>query len=109
MSPRGWAVLTLAGLVVTLVVASALLIPWHRPPAPRADQLAALRDLPVDQVARGRAFHAALRPAGYTALVVGLLVALALGLTPLGSRLVELVGRPSAATGPPRRCSAGWP
>ncbi|SCL37680.1 STE24 endopeptidase [Micromonospora rhizosphaerae] len=94
MSPRGWAVLTLAGLVVTLVVASALLIPWHRPPAPRADQLAALRDLPVDQVARGRAFHAALRPAGYTALVVGLLVALALGLTPLGSRLVELVGRP---------------
>ncbi|MGC1210669.1 MAG: M48 family metallopeptidase [Micromonospora sp.] len=94
MSPRGWAVLTLAGLVVALVVAGAVLIPWHRPPAPRADQLAALRALPVDQVARGRSFHAALRPAAYSALAVGLLVALVLGLTPLGSRLVELAGRP---------------
>ena len=72
----------------------ALLGSVDRPPAPRADQLAALRDLPADQVARGRAFHAALRPGGYAALAVGLLVALALGLTPLGSRLVELVGRP---------------
>ncbi|MEU8192136.1 M48 family peptidase, partial [Micromonospora carbonacea] len=44
MTPRGWAVLTLAGLTVALVVAVALLVPWHRPPAPRADQLAALRD-----------------------------------------------------------------
>ncbi|WP_319458759.1 M48 family metallopeptidase [Micromonospora sp. RTP1Z1] len=94
MSPRGWAVLTLAGLAVALVVAGALLIPWSRPPAPRADQLAALRSLPVDQVTRGRAFHAALRPGGYGALAVGLAVALLLGLTPLGSRLVELAGRP---------------
>ncbi|WP_446216129.1 M48 family metallopeptidase [Micromonospora sp. IBHARD004] len=94
MSPRGWAVLTLAGLAVTLIVVAALLIPWSRPPAPRADQLAALRSLPVDQVTRGRAFHAALRPGGYGALAVGLAVALLLGLTPLGSRLVELAGRP---------------
>ncbi|MEU4400198.1 M48 family metalloprotease [Micromonospora orduensis] len=94
MTPRGWALLTLAGLTVALVVVAALLIPWHRPPAPRADQLAALRDLPAEQVARGREFRSALRPGGYTALAVGLLVALALGLTPLGSRLVELVGRP---------------
>ncbi|SCG62803.1 M48 family metallopeptidase [Micromonospora inositola] len=94
MTARGWAVLTLAGLVVALLVAGALLIPWHRPPAPRADQLAALRSLPVDQVTRGRAFHAALRPGGYGALAVGLAVALLLGLTPLGSRLVELAGRP---------------
>ncbi|WP_433550918.1 M48 family metallopeptidase [Micromonospora zamorensis] len=94
MTPRGWALLTLAGLTVALVVLAALLIPWHRPPAPRADQLAALGDLPAEQVARGREFRAALRPGGYTALAVGLLVALALGLTPLGSRLVELVARP---------------
>ncbi|MEU5905564.1 M48 family metallopeptidase [Micromonospora sp. NPDC047467] len=94
MTPRGWALLTLAGLTVALVVIAALLIPWHRPPAPRADQLAALRDLPAEQVARGREFRAALRPGGYAALAVGLLIALALGLTPLGSRLVELVGRP---------------
>ncbi|MEU1360656.1 M48 family metallopeptidase [Micromonospora zamorensis] len=94
MTPRGWALLTLAGLTVALVVLAALLIPWHRPPAPRADQLAALGDLPAEQVAKGREFRAALRPGGYTALAVGLLVALALGLTPLGSRLVELVARP---------------
>ncbi|MER7332007.1 MULTISPECIES: M48 family metallopeptidase [unclassified Micromonospora] len=94
MSPRGWAVLSLVGLTLALVVAAALLIPWHRPPAPRADQLAALGDLPADQVARGREFRSALRPAGWAALGVGLLVAMALGLTPLGSRLVELAGRP---------------
>ncbi|NES29582.1 M48 family metalloprotease [Micromonospora terminaliae] len=94
MTPRGWAVLTLAGLAVALLVAGALLVPWSRPPAPRADQLAALRALPVDQVARGRAFHGALRPAGWSALVVGLVVALLLGLTPVGGRLVELAGRP---------------
>ncbi|MET8122217.1 M48 family metalloprotease [Micromonospora sp. NPDC005189] len=94
MTPRGWALLTLAGLTVALLVIAALFIPWHRPPAPRADQLAALRDLPAEQVAKGREFRAALRPGGYTALAIGLLVALALGLTPLGSRLVELVGRP---------------
>ncbi|MFG1917663.1 M48 family metallopeptidase [Micromonospora sp. NPDC048898] len=94
MTPRGWALLTLAGLTVALVVIAALFIPWHRPPAPRADQLAALRDLPAEQVVKGREFRAALRPGGYAALAVGLLVALALGLTPLGSRLVELVGRP---------------
>ncbi|NJP33470.1 M48 family metallopeptidase [Micromonospora thermarum] len=94
MSPRGWAVLTLAGLLVALAVVAAVLIPWQRPPAPRADQLAALRDLPAEQVARGREFRAALRPGGWAALGIGLLVALALGLTPLGSRLVELAGRP---------------
>ncbi|WP_328652787.1 M48 family metalloprotease [Micromonospora sp. NBC_00330] len=94
MTPRGWALLTLAGLTLALVVLAALLIPWHRPPAPRADQLAALGDLPAEQVAKGREFRAALRPGGYAALAVGLLIALALGLTPLGSRLVELVGRP---------------
>ncbi|MEU4773337.1 M48 family metallopeptidase [Micromonospora sp. NPDC023644] len=94
MSPRGWALLTLAGLTLALLVAAALLIPWHRPPAPRADQLAALGDLPADQVARSREFRSALRPAGWAAIAIGLLVALLLGLTPLGSRLVELAGRP---------------
>ncbi|MEU4334068.1 M48 family metallopeptidase [Micromonospora lupini] len=94
MTPRGWALLTLAGLTVALLVTAALFIPWHRPPAPRADQLAALRDLPAEQVAKGREFRAALRPGSYAALAVGLLIAVVLGLTPLGSRLVELVGRP---------------
>jgi STE24 endopeptidase len=84
----------LGGLAVALLVAAVLLVPWHRPPAPRADQLDALRDLPQEQVRKGREFHSALRPGSYGAMLLGLAVTLALGLTPLGSRLVELVGRP---------------
>jgi STE24 endopeptidase len=94
MTPRLWAVVTLAGLALAIAVAAAVLIPWHRTPAPRADQLAALAALPREQVERGRAFHAAVRPSSYGAMAVGLLAALALGLTPLGARLVEAVGRP---------------
>jgi STE24 endopeptidase len=94
MSPRAWALVALGGLLVALVVATALLVPWHRPPAPRADQLAALRDLPPDDVARGKALAAELRPSRYGAMLVALAIALLLGLTPLGARLVELAGRP---------------
>ncbi|GAB1645940.1 M48 family metallopeptidase [Krasilnikovia sp. MM14-A1259] len=94
MTPRLWAACALAALVVALIVAAALTVPWHRPPAPRADQLAALREFPPEQVARARAFHAQLRPGTYGALVLGLVAALVLGLTPLGARLVELAGRP---------------
>ena len=92
MTPRSWAVCALALLVLGVLVAAALTIPWHRPPAPRADQLAALRSLPQDQVARARAFHSELRPATYTALGVSLVVTLVLGLTPLGARLVGAFG-----------------
>ncbi|MFC4105493.1 M48 family metalloprotease [Micromonospora zhanjiangensis] len=92
--PRAWAAVTLGVLVLALLVVAVLLVPWGRPPAPRADQLAALRDLPAAEVARGRAFHAALRPGGYGATLIGLLLALLLGLTPLGGRLVGLVARP---------------
>lgn len=85
--------LTLAALVIAIAVAAALLVPWTRPPAPRTDQLAALGELPAETVAEGRAFRAAMRLPSYTSLLVGLVVALGLGLTPAGARLVELVGR----------------
>ena len=94
MTPRGWAVCTLGVLAVALVVLAAVLIPWHRPPAPRADQLAALGQLPREQVDRARAFHAELRPGSYGSLAIGLVGALLLGLTPLGAKLVTLAGRP---------------
>jgi STE24 endopeptidase len=94
MGPRGWAAVTLGALVVGVIVVAVVRVPWAAPPAPRADQLDALRDLPADAVARGRAFRAALRPGSYGSLALGLLAALILGLTPLGARLVELVGRP---------------
>ena len=94
MTPRIWAVCVLAVLVVGVAAVAAVTIPWHRPPAPRADQLAALGQLPHDQVSRARAFHSELRPGSYSAMAAGLILALVLGLTPLGARLVELVGRP---------------
>lgn len=94
ISPRGYALGALVTLVTALVVFAVFKVPWTSPPAPEADQVAALRSLPVDAVARGRAFQAELRPSGYAGLLLGLAVALALGLTPLGARLVELVARP---------------
>src|SRR5262245_12053037 len=94
MGSRGWAAVTLGALVVALIIVAAVRVPWSAPPAPRADQLDALRDLPADAVARGRAFHATLRPGSYGALLLGLVVALILGLTPVGARVVEAVGRP---------------
>jgi STE24 endopeptidase len=94
MTPRWWATAALVALLAALALVTALRVPWDSPPAPRADQVAALRELPADAVARGRAFHAALRPGTYGALVIGLVAALALGLTPLGAALVRLAGRP---------------
>ncbi|GAA2517681.1 M48 family metallopeptidase [Pilimelia columellifera] len=94
MTSRNWAVVTLAVLLVALAVAVALLTPWQRPPAPRADQLAALRDLPAAEVARGREFAASLRPARYGSLLLALVVALILGLTPLGAAVVTWAARP---------------
>ncbi|ROP29285.1 M48 family metallopeptidase [Couchioplanes caeruleus] len=94
MTPRLWAACTLGVLLVALIVYAAVTVPWQRPPAPRADQIAALAELPADRVARAREFHSALRPGAYGGLAIGLLGALLLGLTPLGSRLVSWAGRP---------------
>jgi STE24 endopeptidase len=94
LTPRLWAALTLAVLAVAIIVVALVRVPLTSPPAPRADQLAALRELPADAVARGRAFHAALRLPSYLSLALGLVISLILGLTPLGARLVEAVGRP---------------
>jgi STE24 endopeptidase len=93
MTSRFWAAAVLAVLLIALIAVAAALIPWHRPPAPRADQLAALGQLPSEQVAKARAFHSALRPPVYAGLAAGLLAALVLGLTPLGAAVVSAVGR----------------
>ncbi|MEV6301040.1 M48 family metallopeptidase [Actinoplanes sp. NPDC051861] len=92
MMTRGWAIGAFVVLLAALAVFALVTIPWHRAPAPRADQLAALGELDPERVARGREFHAALRPGNYLGMALGLLVALVLGLTPAAARLVEWTG-----------------
>jgi STE24 endopeptidase len=91
---RGSAALVLVVLVAAIVLLAVLFVPWDRPPAPRADQLAALAELPAEQVDRGRALRAALRLPSYGSLLLGLAVALGLGLTRAGAWLVDAVARP---------------
>ncbi len=88
-----WAAVTLGVLVLITGAVAAVRVPWSAPPAPRADQLAALADLPPEAVAQGKAFRIALRPGSYGALVAGVAVALVLGLTPLGAGIVAAIGR----------------
>jgi STE24 endopeptidase len=81
------AVVTLAVLLVCLAVACWLAVPWS--PLPGASLVPdAARDFTAAERAREAAFHAAVRPPAYASLVVGLLVAVVVGLTPLGARLV---------------------
>jgi len=94
VTPRGWALLTLVALGITLAVAAASLVPWRVPRPTGAERASALRNLPGGMVARGRALHAALRPSTYGALLSGLVVPLLLGFTPAGARLVAWVAKP---------------
>ncbi|MEV0650901.1 M48 family metallopeptidase [Phytomonospora sp. NPDC050363] len=84
-----------AVLLLILVAAAVVLIPWQHPPTPsRSAQLAALAEIPASAVAKGKEFAAATRPGGYLSMAAGLIAALVLGLTPLGARLVAACGRP---------------
>jgi STE24 endopeptidase len=94
MSPRGVAAVTLAVLLVGLGVATAVTTPWR----PLGDVSAADRvaprvagDFTPQEVATSEQLLHRSRPPAYLGLAVGLLVVLALGLTPLGSGLVEQV------------------
>jgi STE24 endopeptidase len=92
VTSRAWAIVILVVLVAVFVAVTAWTIPWRERPPSRADQLDALGDMPAEQVARGRAFSAARRPATYASMLVGLAVLLALGLTTAGSHVVAAVG-----------------
>jgi STE24 endopeptidase len=84
---------TLLVLLAALGVAVAILIPWTVLPgaSPHVD---IARDFTRADVAREVAYHSAVRPPAYASLVLGLLVAGLLALTPLGARIVTAVARP---------------
>ena len=89
------ATIALLVLLALLLLATVFLVPWGDPSMPSAAaQSAVVHDLPSGMVAKGREFAAAIRPGSYIALGLGLVVALLLGLTPWGARLVAVCGRP---------------
>jgi STE24 endopeptidase len=90
---RRAAAVTAVVLFVLLVVVIVVTTPWHPLPGARSAPDPAL-DFTPGQIARSRAFNAALNPPAYTGLVAGLLAVLVLGLTPLGARLLGPVTRP---------------
>jgi STE24 endopeptidase len=80
-------------LFVILAVMIVVTTPWHPLPGVRSTPDPSL-DFSPGQIARSRAFNAALNPPVYAGLVAGLAAVLLLGLTPLGSRLLGSVTRP---------------
>jgi STE24 endopeptidase len=97
VTPTRWALVTFGLLLVLLVTLIVLTTPWRplpgTPPGGRV-AVAAARDFTPDEMAREAAYHRAVRLPAYTGLVLGLVVAGVLGLTPLGARLVTWAARP---------------
>lgn len=101
MSSRAVALIAFLVLGAAVVLTAGLLTPWRAGPTaqdarttaavPRAD---AATDFTEAEIRRGSAFRAALRPWSLARLALGLGVALVLGLTPLGARLIAAVARP---------------
>lgn len=78
-----------AALLGVTVAAAAVMVPWRPLPAGTPPlQVKPARDFTAAQLALEQAFHAAIRPWSYSALAVSVLVPLALGLTPMGVRLL---------------------
>lgn len=85
-------------LVAALAAIIAAQTPWSPSLGPgAAAELAPdpSRDFSAAELTREDAFHRALRPASYTSLAVTVALALLLGLTPWGARLVTTVAAPS--------------
>lgn len=81
-------------LGVLLLGIVAVLTPWR--PMGDMSMVATepLRDFSPQQLAREDAYHGAVRPPAYVSLGVSLLIAVVLGVTPLGARLVARVAAP---------------
>lgn len=114
--PRMAAAVAAAVLFAALGAVLAVTTPWDPLPGPvpggHAEPDPAL-DFSPAEIARSRAFDAALTPPAYAGLVTGLALILVLGLTPLGARFIGLVTggarRPHPSSGnAPRRGLRHW-
>ena len=90
------ALLVLAGALVAALAGSTPWDPLAGMPAPSGDPVGVdvRRDFTEAEIRREDAYHRAVRPPVYAGLVAGILVALALGLTPWGARVVAGAARP---------------
>ncbi len=95
MTPRAAALWTLVAVIVVLVGAAALLVPWG---SARAATGSITPDATVDfsaaEIAIGDRLAKLLVVPGLTSMGVSLALTLVLGLTPLGSRIAGAVARP---------------
>jgi STE24 endopeptidase len=96
MSSRTALVLTFTVLTIALLLVIGIETPWQTLPLHGVAAVPAdsSRDFTAAQLARENAYHSAVRPPAYLSLALGLLVAVVLGLTPLGARIVSAVAAP---------------
>jgi STE24 endopeptidase len=89
-TPAALALLALGAALLLVVVVTT---PWQ--PLVAASRVAADagRDFTGEEMAREQAYRSTIRPPAYLGMLLGLLVAAVLGLTPLGARLVHAAGR----------------
>lgn len=96
-SPRAWAVIATVVLAVALGIVIVVTTPWQTLPQPVPGGPVVpdpARDFTPAQIAREDAYHGAIRPPSYASLAISLLLALVLGFTRLGARLVAALARP---------------
>jgi len=86
-----WAALATA--TVTFVGLVVVLTPWDRLPGARVTPAVVSDYFTPAQISRSNAFFAAARWPSWLSLILGLVVVIVVGLTPLGRRLVSLVRR----------------
>lgn len=94
---RAPALIALLMLGAALAAVVILTTPWTPLAAGRSARRVAVdarRDFSATEIARESAFHRKARAPAYAGMLVGLVVAGALGLTIAGARVVEAVGRP---------------
>jgi STE24 endopeptidase len=96
VTSRRAALVAAAGLGLALVLVIVLRTPWEVLPEPAggATPIDPTGGLAPADLSRAEAFAAAIRPASLAALVLGLAVSAVLGLTRLGSRVMQAAGKP---------------
>jgi STE24 endopeptidase len=87
VSERRWSLVTFLVAAVAFVVVAALFIPWHPVPGGTPSPVPQSDVFTPAQVARANAYSDPARHLGWASLAVSLVVALVLGLTPVGRRL----------------------